>query len=61
MPQIMQEESAFYARRTAGCPLEKLKDIDPNAGYKDYEETYRDKFVRVYIGKDYIKAKDMNW
>ena len=43
----------FYSRRTAGESLEKLKNIFPNAGYSDSELTRKDKFLDVYMGKDY--------
>ena len=43
----------FYKYRTAGCPVESMRDATGNAFYRDDEVTKKDKFVRPYIGKVY--------
>lgn len=48
VPGIKKEELAFYSRRTAG---EKLEWLGP--GYRTDEVTRKDKFLDVYMGKDY--------
>ena len=53
IPGIKDAEKAFYARRTDGCPLERLCDIFPGYGYKEYEKTRKDQFKHAYMGKDY--------
>jgi len=46
--EILQEEKAFYNRRTAGEQLQWL-----GKGYARSEKTRFDKFVDKYMGKDY--------
>lgn len=45
-------EREFYNRRTAGLPLERLKDIT-NLRYDPKEVTRKDDFADPYMGKDY--------
>lgn len=52
-PIILKLEQSFYDRRTAGCKLESLRDITKNKSYDWSEKTRRDKFINVYMGKDY--------
>ena len=53
IPHIVELEKAFYNRRTAGEKLVKLKELFPNAGYRDSEVTRVDNFTSPYMGKDY--------
>ena len=48
IPDVRQAEKAFYERRTAGYDLEWL-----GTGYKKSEKARRDKFLSMYMGKDY--------
>lgn len=48
IPDLLQLEKAFYDRRTKGCALEWLGE-----GYDKKEKARRDKFVKMYMGKDY--------
>ena len=48
---------AFYKRRTAGEPLEKLRDVT-GGNYKETEVTRRDKFIHPYQGKEYKFRND---
>ena len=48
IPDVRQAEKAFYERRTAGYDLEWL-----GMGYKKSEKARRDKFLSMYMGKDY--------
>ena len=49
---IVLAEKEFYARRTAGEKLEKLKKLT-GQDYNATEVTRKDKFLDVYMGKDY--------
>lgn len=53
VPGFAELEATFYARRTAGSDLERLRDITPGGGYAASEMTRRDKFFHPYAGKDY--------
>lgn len=46
-PSILDAEKAFYDRRTAGEQLEQM------AGFEPGEMTRKDKFIDLYMGKDY--------
>lgn len=48
MPEIREQEAAFYAKRTAGEELQWL-----GKGYAKDEKTRKDNFVNAYMGKDY--------
>lgn len=48
VPDLLQLEKAFYDRRTAGEVLEWL-----GRGYSRKEKARRDKFISMYMGKDY--------
>ena len=48
VPDLLQVEKAFYERRTAGEDLEWL-----GGGYDKKEKARRDKFISMYMGKDY--------
>lgn len=48
----MDIEKEFYDRRTAGFPLERLKDIT-NLRYSKDEVARKDDFADPYMGKDY--------
>ena len=50
---ILNAETEFYNRRTAGEKLEKLSVLTGDSRYKDDEFARKDKFLSVYIGKDY--------
>lgn len=52
-PSILALEREFYDRRTAGCKLEKLREITGNSKYTWTEEVRRDSFIEPYMGKDY--------
>ena len=45
-------EREFYARRTSGSPLERLKDVT-GIKYGPDEVTRKDDFADAYMGKDY--------
>lgn len=47
-PGMHKKISAFYDKRTKGCPLEWLGE-----GYEKHEMTRKDKFMSAYMGKDY--------
>lgn len=51
--EILDSETQFYSRRTAGEALKKIRDITGNLGYADNEVARKDKFLSVYMGKDY--------
>ena len=51
--RVHREAQAFYARRTAGEPLQRLRNLQPQFGYKFSEVTRVDKFSDPYIGKWY--------
>ncbi len=48
VPDLLQVEKAFYERRTAGEDLEWL-----GGSYDKDEKARRDKFISMYMGKDY--------
>lgn len=48
VPDLLQAEKAFYERRTAGEDLEWL-----GGSYGKDEKARRDKFISMYMGKDY--------
>lgn len=48
VPDLLQVEKAFYERRTAGEDLEWL-----GGSYDKKEKARRDKFISMYMGKDY--------
>lgn len=48
LPDLIQIEKAFYDRRTKGYELEWLGE-----GYDEDETARRDKFLDMYMGKDY--------
>ena len=50
--EILEAETEFYSRRTAGEKLERLRDIT-GLNYDYYEVTRKDKFLDFYMGKDY--------
>lgn len=52
-PDVRQKVFDFYDRRTAGYPLERLRDVT-GLNYKSSEVTRRDKFKNAYAGKEYI-------
>lgn len=43
----------FYARRTKGDPIRRMRDITGNRGYKLSEITKEDKFINPYTGRVY--------
>ena len=49
---IVEAETEFFNRRTAGESLQLLSDVT-GLGYADYEKCKVDKFLVPYIGKDY--------
>lgn len=49
---------AFFEQRTAGDPLEKLKDVTENVFYRDDEIVKRDKWLHPYKGKVYSYDRD---
>lgn len=55
-PDIHAKIVAFYARRTSNDKLERLKDLEPGAGYDAQEVTKKDKFINPYVGKWYVDA-----
>lgn len=50
---IKEAEAEFYSRRTSGEKLEKLSVLTGNSNYGDGERARKDKFLNVYMGKDY--------
>ena len=48
VPGILDEEKAFYEKRTKGEDLEWL-----GRGYAKHEKTRKDDFIHPYMGKDY--------
>ena len=50
---LLEAEAEFYSRRTAGEKLEKLRDLTGSNDYEESEVTRKDKFLDVYVGKDY--------
>lgn len=53
IPGVMEAEAAFYKRRTSGEPLQSLRLVTGNQGYKPNEMTRVDSFLNPYMGKDY--------
>lgn len=53
IPRVVKLERAFYARRTAGEPVEYLAALLPFDGYGLGEVTRKDRFVHPYMGRDY--------
>ena len=51
--RILEQEKAFYARRTDGESLVWLGEITGNPNYRKGEMTRPDKFLNPYMGKDY--------
>jgi hypothetical protein len=54
-PEVYRACAAFRDRRTAGNPLVKMSELDPQNGYSfsDHEMARDDKFRDKYIGKVY--------
>lgn len=50
---VLPKVLAFYDKRTAGDPVEKLRNITGYKGYGDDEVARRDKWIEPYMGKDY--------
>jgi len=48
-----EKVKAYYAKRTEGDTLERLRDVTGNKNYDTWEVTKRDKFTEPYIGKWY--------
>ena len=53
VPGWQAKIKAFYARRTKGEVLEKLRSLVPDSNHKWDEVTYKDDFLTPYIGKYY--------
>lgn len=51
--RILEQEKAFYDRRTDGESLVWLGEITGNPNYRKSEMTRPDKFLNPYMGKDY--------
>lgn len=51
--EFADKVEAYYGKRTAGEPLEKLSDLTGNPKYPDSEVARRDKWLEPYQGKDY--------
>lgn len=52
-PGVQKKAFDFYARRTAGEPLQRLRDVTGIKGYKTTEVTRVDKWKNSYTGKWY--------
>lgn len=52
----LDASKAFYARRTDGEELQKLKKLFPKSGYDASEVTKTDKFIDPYAGKWYTNS-----
>lgn len=53
VPAFKKAVFDFYAQRTKGDRLEKLRDLTGNKGYEPREVAKKDKWVNVYMGKWY--------
>ena len=56
MSNLFKASKEFYTYRTQGEKSERLYKIYPGRGYKRDEVVKRDKFIDVYMGKDYSDA-----
>lgn len=52
-PDIAQLAIKFREYRTRGEVAQKLQYLHPGRGYKEYEITKKDRFIRDYMGKQY--------
>ena len=50
---------SFLTRRTEGEPLQKLQDVQPEAGYKPDEVSRPDDFFSPYVGKSYAGGTEL--
>lgn len=56
VPAFRRAVHDFYAQRTKGDRLEKLRDLTGNKGYRPDEVAKKDKWINVYMGKWYGTA-----
>lgn len=52
-PIAMRSATAFLRARTAGLPVQRLRELEPGRNYKPDEVAVKDDFVTPYIGKVY--------
>lgn len=52
-PDLYDQTQKFHARRTAGEPIQKLRDIYPKSGYDSWETARADQYINAYMGKEY--------
>lgn len=50
---LLSLTTKFLRDRAGSSDRVKLKDLRPDSGYEDHEETWEDDFVDPYMGKDY--------
>lgn len=53
IPALDDIFQTMHERRTAGDPLERLRDLLPGSGYDRTEVTRKDKYIHVYQGRTY--------
>jgi hypothetical protein len=52
-PRLLQRSKDYLAKRTAGEPLVRLKDVDKHHNYEPDELTRPDQLFHPYMGKEY--------
>lgn len=57
LPDLDRLFQDYHARRTAGEPLQRLRDLVPGAGYGPGEKTRPDKWMDAYFGKVYDEQR----
>jgi len=58
VPGLQKAADGFYKYRTSGETAERLKKYRPNEGYGNDEMVKKDKFINIYMGKDYGSDRD---
>lgn len=56
-PVILELERQYFNKRTVGCKIERLRDVEKGAKYKPDEVTKKDSFLDSYMGKMYPNGR----
>lgn len=53
-PKLEKAAQSFIMSRTTSNEIKRLKDLNPDRGYEDYEMAFPGNFIDPYVGKVYV-------